>query len=438
MKRFLGSLCLIVFAVGLIMAINVPLVAGAAKDQLVVYNWADYIDLDVLDEFEAEYDVEITYSIFDTNEIMLGTIMNDKNTSIDLICPSDYAIERMLNNSLIDEIDTSKLTNYSNVNASIITKVDDTFEDLTDSGANKKMSSYFVPYFYGTVGVLYNKKHVDKSVAEEAGYGLLWNTPNIEALNGKILMKDSIREAYLAGLLYLKENDKLPEKYESMPLSKLINTLDDELIELVETVFKDQKRLLKEYEVDTGKNYMENEEAYVSLAWSGDALYAMEQNENLDYYVPSIGGNIWFDGWVIPKNAKNKDMALKFIDFMLRPDIAMKNAMAVGYTSAVKEEAVRVSEDAITVLEENEFDVDEFFADTIRYPDLDNANLVLMRDFPDDSALLAMWERVKATRDYTWLWILIGSLAGAALIGLAIFFIIKNKKKRQVVEPESN
>ncbi|MDR0696293.1 MAG: ABC transporter substrate-binding protein [Christensenellaceae bacterium] len=437
MKRILASVFLIALTFGLLMGINIPLTASAAdKPVLTIYNWADYIDLEVIDEFEEANNVDVVYSTFDTNEQMLGTINIDTSSAIDLICPSDYAIERMLANDMIFEIDISQITNYTNVNSSIMDKIDEEFGDLA---SNKKMSDYFVPYFYGTVGILYNTKYVEKSVAEEAGYGLLWNTPNISALNGKILMKDSVREAYLAGLLYLKETNRLPEKYEAMLISELINTINDELLGLVETEFKEQKKILSEYEVDTGKNYMVEESSYVELAWSGDALFAMEENEDLDFFVPSVGGNIWFDGWVIPKTSNNKDLAMKFIDFLLRPDIAMRNSMEVGYTSAVKEESIRASADAIAIIEDGGFDLDEFFDDETRYPDLENTSLVLMRDF-DETKLVTMWERVKAPDSVTSqnliIYYILIPIGAVILIGLVVFLILKNKKQRKVVESE--
>ena len=144
---------------------------------------------------------------------------------------------------------------------------------------------------------------------------------------------------------------------------------------------------------------MINGDAYVSLQWSGDALYTMEEADNLDYFVPKIGGNIWFDGWVIPKNAPNYENALKFIDFLNRPEVAMANAMYIGYTSAVSPEVLQNSQAAMNVLVENEYEAAEYFGDLNRYPVIDDAKYGVMKDFGEyNDDAIAMWERVKKTR----------------------------------------
>ncbi|MDR2266311.1 MAG: ABC transporter substrate-binding protein [Christensenellaceae bacterium] len=434
MKRFIAILIIVAMSVGVLTALNVQIGAFAAVDKLYVYNWGDYIDMDAIAEFESEFNIDVVYSTFDTNEIMLSSLQ-DQQAQIDLICPSDYALQRLIVQDRLEKIDFSKLSNYSNINSAITTKVDANFADLTVNNAKQKMSDYFIPYMMGTVGIVYNTSVIDPEVAYEAGYGLLWNTPGISKLNRKILMKDSVREAYLAGVFYLKESGKLSDTYNNMPLSELINYVDDTLLSQVEEAFKEQHKVISSYEVDFGKTDLVNEKAYAGLAWSGDALWAMEDLDTLDYYVPKIGGNIWFDGWAMLKNSQNKESALKFMDFMMRPDIAMRNAMAIGYTSCESEAAVRASATALDILEENDYDVDEFFGDSIRYPDISDPLLVIMKDFSDDSKLVAMWERVKTTglNPVNLIIIIVSSVVGVGIIILVIFLINKKKKSRRAV-----
>ena len=192
----------------------------------------------------------------------------------------------------------------------------------------------------------------------------------------------------------------------------------------------EQSDALKGYEVDFGKAQMTSNRAYVDLAWSGDALWAMEDGENLDYFVPEIGGNIWFDGWVMLKDAQNVKAAYMFIDYVCRPDIAMRNAMAIGYTSAVDKDVFMASEEALAILEENEYDAEEFFGDERRYPDIkSNANLGVMKDFGERNAsTIEMWERVKSSKQNN-LWILWVSIAvvGAGVIGFAVYYLVSHR-----------
>ena len=172
---------------------------------------------------------------------------------------------------------------------------------------------------------------------------------------------------------------------------------------------------------------------YVNLAWSGDALYAMEEalenDVNLDFFVPAVGGNIWFDGWVIPTTCQNEKAALAFIEYNCLPEVAIANAIEIGYTCGINPEVLKANEDVKAALHEAEYDVDEYFSDIVRYPDMADVTLGMMHDFGDDQvAVMAMWERVKATKTSATLWIVLGSVAGVVVIGVALFFIIKNKK----------
>lgn len=441
-----GSIALVLAMVcamlaGVVLTGNVETASAAASEQLIVYNWGDYIDEGVIDSFEVYYaeatgkTIEVVYSTFDTNESMLTTLEKGEE-AIDLVCPSEYAIQRLMQKGLIKKLDKSNVANDANVDDMIYTKVDEVFSAISVPGVGnaEKMSDYFVPYMWGTLGILYNTDVVTEADLAK-GYGLLWNAAGNDKLNGKILMKDSIRDAYVAAVLYLKETGRLGSQYTSLSIENLINTIDDELLKEVQEVLIEQGEVLSGYEVDFGKGDMTSGKAYVDLAWSGDALWAMEDADNLNYFVPEIGGNIWFDGWVMPKTAQNETAAYMFLDYLCRPDMAMSNSMAIGYTSALDKDVLRNDADAIAILTDNEYEVDEFFNDEIRYP-VATEKLGVMKDFGDmNEAAVTMWENVKSSnQSLLWiLWVVLG-VVGAAAIGVAIYFLVIRKKgSRRIV-----
>ena len=437
MKRIL-SLCLVT-----LLALGVMLsgIAGCSfaeepEETLIIYNWGDYIDEDIEEEFEAYYleatgkRLDIVYSTFETNEIMLTTVEKGEE-AIDLVCPSEYAIQKLMEGGYLQKIDSTKIATYNNVDSAIYDKVAEVFTGINVPGVgqNESMVDYFVPYMWGTLGILYNADVVTEADLAE-GYGLLWNSANNPELEGKILMKDSIRDSYVAAVMRLKELDRLPLGYETLTVQELINTVDETLMQAVEEVLLEQSEALKGYEVDFGKAQMTSNRAYVDLAWSGDALWAMEDGENLDYFVPEIGGNIWFDGWAILKDAQNVKAAYMFIEYLCRPEIAIRNAMAIGYTSGLDKNAMLASEETLAIVEENEYDVEEYFSDELRYPDIASAtSLGVMKDFGErNSATIEMWERVKSSKqDNMWiLWVAI-AIVGAGGIGFGIYYALTHR-----------
>ncbi len=438
MKKVFSAAIILAMVVAMVMGISVQTTAFAANVQLKIYNWAEYMDLEIIDEFEEYYfeqtgdNLEIVYSTFDTNETMLTNITKG-GANVDLICPSEYAIERLVRTGALEELDMAKIPNYANIDTRITDKVDDVFGNLTVGGAQKSLNSYFVPYMWGTLGILYNSEVVTQADLD-AGWGLLWNKGGNTKLNKTILFKDSIRDAYVAAVLYLKENDRLPEKYKTLSVQQLINTIDGTLLKAVEEVLREQKKFLKDYEVDFGKGEMLAGKAYADLAWSGDALYAMELNDNLNYFVPEIGSNIWFDGWAIPKNAQNKDIAYMFINYLCQPEESMRNAMEIGYTSALSIEALSSDAGAIAILTENGYTAEEFFGDELRYPVI-NDKLGVMKDFGAmNDEVVAMWERVKAEGGKTWILIVVIVAIVVVAGGVVAFFFLKNKRGRKMIK----
>lgn len=439
---------------------------SAEKETLVVYNWADYIDTSIIPEFEEYYksitgkELEVVYSTFDTNETMLTKVLNG-DADVDVVCPSEYAIQRLLVNDALLPIDKSNLyidgvDTYANINSEFTRAISSVFDGLVtdDEGNPISMNDYLVPYMYGTLGILYNTAYVSEEELEEAGWGLLWNSTNNEDVAQKILMKDSIRDAYAAVVMYMLESGKLPEKYADYSVQQLINANDDDLLEIAEALFIEQKQQLKGYEVDFGKDDMVSETALVDLAWSGDAMYAIEEGEYedvaLDYYVPESGSNIWFDGWCIPKTCQNKYAAELFIAYLNTPTNAMRNMLEIGYSSAVAPEVVMADEEALILLTEYYFDeeseedmaalaeleaqweaegyilanqpdyiqeyVNDYFTWEVRYPTV-NDKLGIMLDYGErNETIVSMWERVKATGGWN-------SVTAWIILGVCVFLL---------------
>lgn len=467
--------------------------SSGGTDRLVIYNWEDYIDTDMCDDFAAYYkevtgrSLSITYTTFDTNETMLTKVLKG-DANVDLICPSEYAIEKLLRaGCILNHSDVladialqaqslgitfdgmSSLGNGDgNVEPAIMDVIrsmfgagelkDDSGNVLNDaSGKALDMTEYMVPYFWGTLGILYNTSVITSDELDEYGWGVLWNVQQNQKLENKILMKDSVRDSYAAAVFYMYEYGLLPEGYEDYSVQSLINCTDDAMLEAAKKVLTEQRDHISGYEVDFGKDDMINEIVYADLAWSGDAMYAIEEGgydeENgyqLDYYVPSVASNIWYDGWVIPTTVNNKLAAMMFIDYMCDPMNGIRNSMEVGYTSAVAKEILSSDEDVCDYIVEcysydedgnpilfdddgnqTDYDVNEFFGDKRRYPTI-NATLGVMRDFgAQNDALVQMWQQAKSgsgVPSSLWWCLLAIILAVGAAIG--VYFLVQALKRR--------
>lgn len=367
MKKVILLLLVICFAFS---GIAVFTGCSTRKDKLIVYNWADYIDLSILNEFEDYYfaktgkKIEVVYSTYDTNETMMTKVLND-DADVDLVCPSEYSIMRLAGAGKLLKINKENIGNLDNIDPMITGKVDEIFEDM-----EYNLNDYFVPYMWGTLGVMYTR--VDKNgnevisdeLAKEAGWGLLWNSwyndegelTSYDKLNGKILMKDSVRDAYAAAVMYMYEMGVLPEQYKDLAPQDLINCTDDAMIAAAEKILQQQKEsgCLKGYEVDLGKDDMIIGSAYVNLAWSGDAMYAIEEADlegvELGFINPTSGGNVWFDGWCMPTSCKNVAAAELFIEWACQPYVNVYNMYEIGYSSAMNREAIIGDAEAILAI----------------------------------------------------------------------------------------
>ena len=407
MRKLFTLVLTFCFAVG-------TLSAADREHTLKVYNWADYIDEEVLAEFEEWYkeqtgeEVEIIYQLFDINEIMLAKIERGKE-DFDVVCPSEYIIERMLRNNLLLPIDKDFGNTPNYIDSNISPYIIDRFNMIDGSGKNA--NDYAVGYMWGTTGLLYNTKYV---TAEQARS---WSILHDEQFRKKIFIKDAFRDVYGPILVYLKR-DAIDRG--EVTMDQVMYDASDESIALVETFLKKAKRLVAGWEADFGKEMMTKEKAYINLTWSGDAVWAIEEaadvGVSLDYYVPDEGSNVWFDGWVIPKYAKNIKAARYFINFMCRSDIALRNMDAIGYVSAVA--TPEVLEAKIDDSLETAVDASYFFGegaenvkiDAVQYPDRKVIERCAMMH--DSGArteqMLEMWARVKGEVVKPWVLIVIG------------------------------
>jgi len=374
------------------------------KSILKVYNWADYIDEDLLGEFEEWYkeqtgeDIEIVYQLFDINETMLAKIERGKE-DFDVACPSEYIIERMLKNDLLLPInkDFGDTPNYL---GNVSPYIHDVFDQIDGNGKNA--NDYAVGYMWGTTGFLYNKRYVERS--EVDSWSALWDSK----FKGKLFVKDAFRDVYSPLLIYANQ-DRI--KRGEVSMSELMHDSSDESIAVVKNLLKKAKPNVAGWEADFGKEMMTKEKAILNLTWSGDAVWAIEEaaevGVELDYIVPKEGSIVWFDGWVIPKYAKNVKAASYFINFMCKSENAIRNMEEIGYVSVIgtKEVMDYMSESAVEAGLEEPLDLTYFFGDEadsvvidpVLYADkavIDRC--AMMHDSgPRTSALLEMWSRVK-------------------------------------------
>lgn len=294
MKKIISAL----FVLAMVFSAAIPCALG--EEVVHVYNWYDYMDDTVFDDFTAETGIKVEVTYFTTCEDMMVQ-MHLSPGAYDLVFPSDYCIERMISEGMLEELDFDLLPNAE----------ENTLDWLYYPDYDPA-HEYSVPFMWGTVGILYNTKMVDE--ADVHSWSALWN----EKYANSILMLKSIRDTMGTTLKYLGYS---------------LNTRDIAQLSEATDMLIAQKPLVKAYYVDESKDVMSRGGTAMAVVWSGDALYAMEQNEDLAYAVPDEGSNIWVDAMVIPKGAKNKNNALLLIDFLCRPEIAQRNCEYIWYSS---------------------------------------------------------------------------------------------------------
>lgn len=312
LRRIVPAAICILFVIGGIYYAGENQVMNSEK--VVVYNWGEYIDPEVLTMFEEETGIDVVYEEFETNEILYPKISSGA-IAYDAICPSDYMIQRMMENDLLAEIDFDNIPNIKYIGS----------QYMEQSRQFDPENKYSVPYCWGTVGILYNKTMVDEPVDS---WGILWD----EKYRDNILMQDSVRDAFGVALRYLGYS---------------LNSTDlDELTEARDLLIE-QKPLVQAYVIDQVRDKMIGNEAAIGVIYSGEAIYTQKENPDLEYVVPKEGSNIWIDSWVIPKNAENKENAEKFINFLCRPDIALMNFEYITYSTPNTEAREMIEDEAI-------------------------------------------------------------------------------------------
>ena len=261
-----------------------------------VFNCGDYIDEELITKFEEETGYKVEYSTYDTNEIMYSKIKSGSN-KYDLVFPSDYMIEKMINEGMAEKINFDNVPNYK--------YIDEKFKNLSYDPNNE----YSVPYMWGTIGIIYNPEVVKEEVKS---WDILWD----KKYDKEIIMFNSVRDTM------------------AIALSKLgysMNSTNPEEIKQAADILIEQKPIVKAWFVDQVKDAMINDEAALATVWSGDANYIISENPKLEYVVPEEGSNKWFDAMVIPKDAPNKEGAEAFINFLTDPENSLQNVDYIQY-----------------------------------------------------------------------------------------------------------
>lgn len=285
---------------------------GKTGVELTVFNWYDYIDPDVIELFEQETGISVKYANFTTNEEMYTKLEAGAGT-YDVIFPSEYMIERMIANDMLEELDLDSMPNIQNLLSSL---------QVPSYDPGNKHS---VPYMWGTLGILYNTEMVEEEITS-------WAVLFDEKYAGNVIMMNSMRDTLGIALKYQGHS---------------MNTRSEEELSAAKDLLIQQKQDKIEcgYLLDETKDKMVGGEAAIGIVYSGDAQYAIEKNENLRYVVPEEGSNIWVDGMCIPKGSKNKEAAEQFIDFMCRPDVAQMNFDYIYYCSPIQQVVDGLSEE---------------------------------------------------------------------------------------------
>ena len=501
MKRRLLTAAL---ACAMLLPSVLPLAGCAAEDVEVlrVYNWEDYISapsegeddsVDLLAEFEKDYEartgrpIRVEYSTFGTNENMYNELKINPG-AYDLVCPSDYMIMKMIDEGMAEPFSEAFLSesNYAKYGSPYI-------RDLFEANG---WAQYAVPYMWGTMGFVYNPELSETIEQDLSGWTGLWE----ERYASAATIKDSVRDSYFLGVAYVYRDElmRLQEEYDAADMTpddedyaaynakvtEIMNRTDEATIEKTKDALLALKEHLYGFEVDSGKQDMVVGRISINFAWSGDAVYTMDDaepytDENgvrhdgiyLNYIVPRECTNLWFDGWVIPKGAQNKTAAEAFVDFLSRPENAVANMNYIGYTSSIAGDAVFdemtdwYAEGEAGDTDENgdplvPYDLNYFFngtsdgahadGDFVIYVSAESAKRqisaqypteqviarsAIMQHFDDETnaAVNEMWEEVKGLPIPAWAYIAIAAIAAA---GLAIGFSYLYKGKRAEHRPK--
>ena len=441
MKKFFFAVAMLLLP----LFCTTSLQAADREHTLKIYNWADYIDMtNVLNKFPEWYkaqtgeEVEVLYQTFDINESML-TEIEVAQEDYDVICPSEYIIERMLRQGLLQKInkDFGQTPDYTKLVSPFAV---DKFQEMAPDSTTC-VADYTVGYMWGTTGILYNTALVNESEVQSLG-GLL--DPKF---TGKIFMKNAFRDVYSVVVLYVYRDEIARGEYTR---DELVANVTKERLMRVEEYLNEIKNNVAGWEVDFGKEEMTKGKALLNLSWSGDAQWAIEEASHvgveLQYLVPNEGSNVWFDGWCIPKYAKNTKAASYFINYMCMPENAILNMEEIGYVSVIADSTIlNWANDAEAY--PNTSNLTYFFgegADSVHvnhvfYPDQTVIErCALMHDCGDKTEdLIAMWSRVKGDNLGAGMVIFICVIL-ALIIIVFVIQAINKKKQRDMQRKKRN
>lgn len=322
---------------------------GESKGVVNVYNWGEYIDLSLIEQFEQETGIKVNYKTYESNEQMYS-VLRQGGVSYDVVIPSDYMISRMIDEDMLEPLDFGNIPNFDKVEGSL-KNMDYDPENL-----------YSVPYMWGTVGIIY-----DPAVTGEV---TSWSVLFDEAFSGSILMFDNSRDALGIALKYLGYS---------------LNTTDEAELNKAFELLKEQKPILQGYVMDQIFDKLESGEAAVGPYYAGDYLTMLENNPDLKFCIPEEGSNVFVDAMCVLKGAENKENAEAFINFMTGAEVSAKNAEFIGYTSPNKEvrDMLELDELSMSVM----YPSDEVLASCEAYTNLPQEIL----DYYD-----SMWVKVKS------------------------------------------
>ncbi len=351
--------------------VNVVKASENNDNELIIFNCADYIDEQLLSAFEEEYDCTVKYYTYDTNETMYNQFTLQPEGTYDLICASEYMLQRMIREGLVEPLNIEEEcpTYDTYVSKEVRSKLENMQADTDGDGIkDTSLDNYIAGYMWGTLGIIYDPYCSDTIREDVKSWDVFWN----EKYKDLISIKNSMRDTFVVGLMHAykgskitsledvlgparevflnalevatneEEKDLARKTYNdviqgifdlvitSEDYSNVLENVKQELIALKDNIFG--------FEVDSGKNDIITGKIKMNLAWSGDAVYSIEEaasvGKTLEYYVPDDGANVWYDGWTLPKGS-NRDLATKFIDFLSRPTNAAMNMNYIGYTSFI-------------------------------------------------------------------------------------------------------
>lgn len=393
MKKFMSLLICVIIAVS-----SLSLMASAEeKIVLNVYNWGEYIEQSTIDMFEKKYPyIDVNYTTFDSNEAMYSKIVSGA-ASYDVVIPSEYMVSKLINENMLAELDFSNIPNYKNIG--------EAYKNLSSDPENK----YSVPYFWGTVVVIYNSDHIDEADVKNQSLDLLWN----EKYAGKILMFDNPRDSFGIALTRLGYS---------------MNSENDKEWQEAAELLSEQKPIVQAYVMDAIFDKMEAGEAWIAPYYAGDALIMQETNPEIKFYIPAEGTNMFVDSMCVLNTTEHKKEAELFINFMCDPEIAAMNAETVGYATP-NTEAMKLLDPEITGNELVYPSEDFLKSNTDVYINLSQKTQMLQSTLWTDLKIISAETGPESAIDWIDAFCITVILIGGVS---AVYFVIRNNRRKKL------